>query len=242
MILQSMPSPKSQERRWIMQKHIDSLADLLDIIQKMSEYLVGKIQFTKDGWPIFERKHLLLDLPEKVITCQYRNTISPDLKSKTLLCFFSADSRIYPRFLNLFDELDEYKCYLGVAAPDITVTWDMDIELQECLMLANQLFLAVLAVNGVKVVFNTRCGSANTQKCFHNIPRNAMWISGFLGCSTAKSFYEADIYVAKILRLLPCQLIIYGKHDHRIDSELNMIGLDYYYYADYRSLSKKEVA
>ena len=45
---------------------------------------------------------------------------------------------------------------------DATVTQDMDLEWQEEMMLLNQLFMAVLAVNDVRVVANLRTGSRET--------------------------------------------------------------------------------
>lgn len=46
------------------------------------------------------------------------------------------------------------KKFMGVIGSDLTVTSDTDLEWQEAIMLVNQLYMAVLAVNNVKVVQN----------------------------------------------------------------------------------------
>lgn len=217
-------------------KKIKSIKDLLRISDEYYNYLIGKIDFDKDGWPIFSKEHFLIDNPKHVITFQNRNNKIVSDRAHTLLCFFSPDKVIYPRLCDLFYELNEYKEYIGVASTDITVTDDMDEELQELIILVNQLFMAILAVNGVKIVFNTRCGSKRSLRCFANVPQGIMCISGFLGCSVSNNYFEANKYIDKILALRPSVLIIYGKRDKWVEDELNLLGIEFIRFNDFHSL------
>jgi hypothetical protein len=223
-------------------KHIYSISDLLNIISLMYQYLQGRIEFSCDGWPVFKKEHFLEVWPDLVVTFRDRKSALVKNKKKTLLCFFTADCRIYPRFVKVFKEINTYKEFLGVVEPDVTVTQDMDVELQEVIMLANQLFIAALAVNGVRIVLNTRSGNKDTLSCFKYIPRGVVCASGFLGCEKSKNYWEAATYTDKVLGLMPERLIIYGKQDQLIDEQLDAIGIAYRYYEDFHTLSKRRAS
>lgn len=121
--------------------------------------------------------------------------------------------------------------------PDITITRDMDFEMQEMIMLANQLFVATLVVNNIKIIFNTRNGTLNTLNCFKHVPRHVMCASGFLGCDNSSDIFSSSPYVNKILRLMPSKLLIYGKHDYIVDQQLESLGINYRYYSDFHTRS-----
>ena len=137
----------------------------------------------------------------------------------------------------MLDEIDIYKEYMGVIAFDITVTRDMDIEYQELIMEINLLAVAVLCVNGIKCILNTRIGSFRTLRLLENIPKNIMWASGFLGCS--KDEKDDNSYIDKILTILPSKLIIYGKTDSCQNTKLDLMGIEYKYYKDFHTISKE---
>ena len=101
-------------------------------------------------------------------------------------------------------------------------------------MLANQLFMAVLAVNGIKVVMNTRSGNADSYKCFRYIPKGVMCSSSFLGCHSARNYDESIEYINKVLYLRPSKLLIYGKKDIIIENRLEMLGVNYRRMDDFR--------
>jgi hypothetical protein len=117
----------------------------------------------------------------------------------------------------------------------------MDVELQKAIILANQLFIAILAVNGVKIVLNTRNGNKDTLSCFRYIPHGVICASGFLGCKKSKDYWEAATYTDKVLGLVPEKLIIYGKQDPLITEQLNVVGIPYRYYEDFHTMSKKRI-
>ena len=120
---------------------------------------------------------------------------------------------------------------------DITVTSDMDIEWQRTIILLNQLFLAVLACNGIKIVMNTRIESPETISCYNNIPKNIVYAAGFLGCDKLTSNMDFS-FISKILYILPSKLLIYGKHDMIAEQQLQNMGIDYRVYADFHRLTK----
>lgn len=215
-----------------------TLLELMHITDEFYRYTYGKIKFDSDGWPVFQKEHFLDAWPRDVVTYENRTSslISPE--AETVLCFYMGDVQNFRRFRKLSNDIPVYQRYLGVVIPDITVTRDMDWEMQDMLMLANQLFAAVLAVNGIKIVFNTRSGIQATTRHFKNVPRHVMCASGFLGCRKVENAISAMPYINKILGLLPEKLMIYGKHDIVVDHQLDILGIDYRYYPDFHTRSK----
>ena len=198
---------------------IKSTADLLITINMLYDMLKGKFDFDPDGWSIFQSDHFLDEWPEDMVTYANRNSGLIVDRNRTLLCHFARDTQNYARFPKVMDDIPVYREYMGAVFPDITVTWDMDIEMQESILLANQLYAAVLAVYGVRLVANTRCGSKSSQRCFRHIPRNVTCASGFLGCPIASNIGETAAYINKILLLRPDKLIIYGKEDPAVTEQ-----------------------
>lgn len=223
-----------------------NIIDLLQWMQQIREKLQGKIDFDEDGYPLFKESDFVANIPEDMVDFSNRNNhriTTP--KGRTLLVFYEADRKIYPRFYKLEQELPIYQQYAGVAFPDVTITADMDEELQLTLSLANQLFAAYLVSKGVKVAVNTRATTSMTRNIFRNIPRHVMCVSGFLGCKASHDFFEASRYTDKILSLQPSYLLIYGKarqHDKLVDEQLDMMGVDYRYYEDFHSKCHRGVA
>jgi len=133
--------------------------------------------------------------------------------------------------------LPEYRRYKGVIGLDITVTEDMDLEWQNAIMLLNQLFLAVLGCNGIKIVLNARNGSPSTLSNFSSVPKNVMCATSFLGCSNLKNDMNYS-FISKILYLMPSKLLIYGKRDRIAEKQLDTMGIDYRIYPDMHRISK----
>lgn len=217
-----------------------NLTNILYLIDFYQRYLKKhKFQFDDNGYPIFQKSMFLNEWPDLIVTYKNRNNKIVKKKEKTLLCFFDKDEHLYQRFIKVFDEIDEYKKYLGVVGIDITFTDDMDEEWQKLTSLMNMLFMAVLVVNGVKVVLNTRSAALNPQELFSNIPKGIMAASGFLGCDKNKSKYDVR-YISKILCIMPAKLIIYGKKDEIVENQLNMMGINYRRQIDFHVLSKQK--
>ena len=216
-----------------------SIMMLHHFIEVAYNYLGDSIGYNDEGWPIFT-KNMFLDVwPDIVIPYSHRNDKLIQDKDKTVLCFYASDAEILPRIDKIWDEIDIYKQYLGVVMPDLSVISDMDYEMQSFIMLVNQLFGAVLAVSGVKIVFNTRIGNEKSISLLNDIPSGIMCSSGFLGCRNAATEFEAISYIDKILFLLPSKLLVYGKKDTYTFSLLENMGINFRRYEDFHSLSKR---
>ena len=130
-----------------------NLSEMLKCIDQYYEYLhIHKQKFTSDGFPIISPKCYLNTLPKFIVPFYHRNDKRITDPKKTVIAFFDKDSNIYPRFDKIFNDISEYKKFMGVASPDITLTEDMDSEWQNIIALANQLFIAILAINGIKII------------------------------------------------------------------------------------------
>lgn len=209
-----------------------SISECINVSNMYYRYLNNKsIAFNELGLPRVPRKCFLNKWPKDIVPVNVMNSSSIKNKSKKLICFYCKDRYIYPRFDKLFTEIPKYRQYMGVIAPDITVTKDMDIEMQRFTILLNMLFMSILAVNDIKVVCNTRIGSPETLACFDVIPKDVMCASGTFGCKKSAQY---DIsYISKILRLNPSKLVIYGKRDDVMLSQLDMFGINYKRFNDY---------
>lgn len=216
---------------------LNSLLDFFKITDKYLEYLSGKIEFSEAGFPIFETDMFLDKEPEMIIPYYNRHNKIVKDPAKTVICFFSADAALYLRLEKVFDELEEYKQFQGVIGLDVTVTADMDPEWQNAIMLLNQLFLAVLACNGIKIVMNARIGSPRSVENLKSFPKGVIWATSFLGCDKLYSEYDFN-FISKVLHILPSKLLIYGKHDKIAEKQLTNMGIDYRIYADMHRLTK----
>ncbi len=218
---------------------IRNFKDIFIIIDELSHYLEDKnVDFDESGFPIFREEMFLKDWPDLVVPYSQRKNRLVTNPKKTLLCFFDKDHKLYPRLGKLLDDLNEYKKFMGVIGLDITITEDMDEEWQMAIFLLNQLFLVVLAVNGIKIVLNTRTAGLDISNIFNNIPQQVMAASGFLGCDVIKE--ELDYrYLEKILSIMPSKLILYGKHDKRAEKQLMTMGINFRVYSDFHRLCKE---
>lgn len=216
---------------------IKNLYELCLIADRFVEYLDGKVEFSEDGFPVFRKEMFLEEEPDLIVPFYNRNNKIVADRAKTVLCFFSSDSNLYRRLENVFDDLDEYKKCMGVIGLDITVTDDMDPEWQNMIMLVNQLFLAILACNGIKIIMNARIGSPRSVKNLKAFPKGVMWATSFLGCDKLHSEYDFS-FISKVLRIFPSNLLIYGKHDKIAEKQLTNMGIDYRVYADMHRLTK----
>ena len=151
--------------------------------------------------------------------------------SKTVLCFYCPDERIYPRLDRVLLEIEEYRRFMGVVSTDVTVTKDMDIEWQRSTMLINQLFMAILAVNDIKVVLNLRNGLPETLDCFSTIPKGVTCASGLLGCMPTRDDTDFS-YMEKLLKVLPSRVLLYGRNDPVMNRQLDLLGIPFRRYPD----------
>lgn len=191
---------------------LKNLVDLLKIAEEYIVYLKYKcVKFNSRGFPLLKKEMFLDEYPELVVPYDFRKSSLVANPEKTLLCFYCGDKRIYPRLKNVLKEIFEYRKYLGVVTIDITVISDMDKEWQDIVMLLHQLFMAVLAINGVKVVANLRTGDARSAENLDNVPKGVVWAAGFLGCAEEDPLDFR--FVSSTLRVMPSKFVVYGPED-----------------------------
>lgn len=112
----------------------------------------------------------------------------------------------------------------------------MEAELQDLLMLVQQLFMAILAVNDIHIVPNLRTGSLGSEKNLQSIPQGVIWIAGFLGCPN-DSKYDMR-FIDTVLYVRPSFLLLYGKQDSNAEEKLDLLGFPFQRHPDYHALSK----
>ena len=216
----------------------DTLTDILALIDRYSLYLEKcGVDFDDQGFPVMRREWYLDDWPDLVVTYRERRSKLVTVPGNTVLCFYCADKHIYPRWKHVLDELDEYRPFMGVIGSDVTVTKDMDSEWQQATILLNQLFNAVLAVNGIKLVQNLRIGLPSTLSCLFSVPEGVMAASGTLGCSlTAEGDFS---YAVKLHTLKPSGVILYGRQDGIMAKQLSAACIPHRWYKDTHALYKQ---
>lgn len=218
-----------------------SLMDIFRWIDTLTVYLQEReFVFSPEGYPLFNKEMFLIEKPELIVPVNHRKDKRVKNKKKTLIAFFCGDIEIYRRLEKLLDEIEEYRPYMGVIGFDITVTKDMEIEWQRAIILLNQLVIAVFAVNGIKIILNTRMGSVETRDMFRYIPKGIVVASGFRG-GTRKYEKTNFEYISKIITLLSDKVLIYGKCHKSVLAHLNQLGVAYYVYSDFRELCKEVV-
>lgn len=221
---------------------LTSIPDLMRLIDSYVQWLEARgCRFDDFGFPIPERSWYLTSWPDMMVTYRERNASFVECKNKTVLCFFCDDRRIYPRLENVLGEIAIYREFMGVVSADVTVTADMDIELQELTMLVNQLFLAILGISGVKVEQNTRIGSQVTLRCLRSVPKNILCASGTLGCDATENSYDMR-YAEKLFMLRPSGVLMYGKGDRIMESQLDNAGVPFRLYKDTHTMYKNRSA
>ncbi|MFA7100750.1 MAG: DUF4417 domain-containing protein [Bacilli bacterium] len=216
---------------------IRSLFDLIITADEYSNYLLNHgWSFLSNGFPDFTNKQtfFLKTMPNDIIPYPQRNNWMIPSKNKVVICFFCRDYLLYRRLSSVLHDIPELKKYGGVVEMDITVTEGMDKDWQDFLMLLNQLYLAILIENGIFVMPNTRCGDSATIGNLAHIPKNVIWCSSFLGCKNISSNEGLSGYIDKVLSLNPQMIIIYGKHDKRLEKQLDIVGVNYKVYKDFR--------
>ncbi len=217
---------------------VKNLTDLVKIAEEYIFYLKKHgVKFNKPGFPLLKREMFLDEWPDLILPYDFRKSLLNLNPKKTLICFYCGDKRIYPRLKNVLKEIEEYRKFLGVVTIDITVTSDMDEEWQDLIMLLHQLFMAVLAMNGIKVVANLRTGDVHSVRNLDGIPKGVMWTTGFLGC--AKEASRDFRFVSEVLHVMPSKLAIYGAKDQIALDKLDAVGINFRIYGDYHCLSKK---
>ena len=216
--------------------------DEIQIIEALTKYLLERgVEFSEDGFPIFQAQWIIEDLPDAIVPFSKRHYFKID-KKKVSICFFENDKLLYPRFNKLFKEIETLEQYHSVCMMDISVSPFMFDCVQETNLLINMLYSCVLATNGIKIIPSFRSGSFETiQILTRNIGQVDYWIMGAIGTQKVKKNVYLDyLFESKCLILMPKRILIYGKPSKSTISCLNEYGIKYSIYKDFRYLSYKK--
>ena len=221
---------------------INTLNELMLTAESFTSYLLDKkVTFDKRGLPLIPPECYLRSLPRNVVPWDYRNSSFVSDPSSTVICWYAPDRRLLPRLETVFSDISDLKRFQAVVWLDLTVTYDMDPQYQEFLMLLNQLFAAVCAVNGIPVVANLRTGGRETLSLLSTIPHNVTVAAGTLGCENLRSNSDFS-FIEKVLRVHARSVIIYGKKDPIAEDQLKTMGVAFRRFPDihsrYRNLNR----
>ncbi len=194
-------------------------------------------KFASDGFPLIPDDCYCEDEPEYIAPWHHRSYYP---KEKTSICFCMPDDLLYPRFAEIFQNIEELRKYHSVCWMDISVSKNMNRETQRFNMLMNALYAAVLAYSGIKVIPSIRCGDEATI-CFLEKYKSApLMFLGIHGCSRATDLAGYDEYITRceFIILYPKRLLLYGKPQKKEIEVLDDIGFSYRIYDDFRKLYK----
>ena len=199
------------------------------------------IKFNNHGYPVIPAECILQETPDEIVPYDHRNACNHP--SKTVVCHFANDQRLYPRLDALDKDIDKLCKYLAVGGFDLSPRREHDNALQKFTLLLNRMVDAYRAVHGIKILPNFRTGSIDTINALSSYPAGCNYLVGTLGCSQ-RYLKQGDILLrAKLIFARPEKLFIYGPFKRFYQDTLDEVGQEYKHYEDFRRATwlKKEV-
>lgn len=136
----------------------------------------------KNGFPVIPKEAYYTGIPHDIQTYQFRNNVKENMRSKTLICYFSNDNHLIQRFSKIDDEISELKQYAGICGFDFSVSIGMPRPIQRSCLLVNAVFNCYVALHGIKILPNCRVGDMGCMNILDTFQPNSNIISGELGC------------------------------------------------------------
>lgn len=213
--------------------------NLLKLSDKLYTYLLNNgISFNQYGYPIVPRDMFLNEYPDEMIPFFCRNQATHP-KSKTVLCSFSNDDRIYTRLSRLDEDIKIYKEYMGISGFDLSPRINWDIRLQKFNILLSQMATIYVGLHGIKFLPNFRVGSWETINALSSYPHHSVFAVGTLGCAKSLTKYNIAYMKAKIYFALPKSLLIYGSLKPEYKTVLDEMNIEYTKYTDFQRTSRR---
>jgi len=200
------------------------------------------IKFNIHGYPVIPAECILQDTPEEIVPFDHRNACNSP--SKTVICFFSKDQRLYPRLGTLDKDIGKLRRYLAVGGFDLSPRREHDPSLQEFNLLLNRMIDAYRALHDIKILPNFRTGSIDTINSLSSYPSGSNFLVGTVGCAQ-RHLQQGDILLrAKLIYARPEMLFVYGPFKSLYQATLDELGQEYRHFEDFRCATwpKKEVA
>ena len=211
----------------------------IEIVEIYTTFLIGKgVEFYENGFPKFKPDWIIKNRP-KIIVPFYKRHYYKTNKKDISICYFSKDEHLYPRFKNVFKEIEILKEYHSVCMMDISISPYMLDEVQRMNLLINLLYTCVLAVNGIKVIPSLRTGNFETLTLLmKSIQYSKFWVMGIVGTQKAKDNAISELnFKTKCLLISPEEVLCYGKPNNKTTACLQEYGVEFKpIYKDFRSL------
>ena len=165
----------------------------------------------KNGVAVLPEESLYKDIPLMVSPYKYRNDIPEELRSKSLITYFMPDEDLWTRMYKIDEDLEELKKFGGITGFDLSPSIGMLRPRQKLSLLADSLYNAYCAVNGIKILPNSRIGDLGTLPMIASIPYGANFITSRHGCQNY-GFKAYGLYQTKLIleRIKPSILFVYG--------------------------------
>lgn len=78
-----------------------------------------------NGRPCLPEKMIYDNVPKYIETYQFRNEISLKDRSKTLICFYSDDKRLWRRLITFDEDCKIFSKYAGIVGMDLSPSVNM---------------------------------------------------------------------------------------------------------------------
>lgn len=187
------------------------MTNILTWCDEKVSYLKSKgVQFSS-GVAVIPEQALYCDVPTMISTFKYRKDIPESLKKDSLISYFMSEDCLWARLTKLDEEIATISQYGGIVGFDLSPSVGMLRPRQELSIFINSLYNAYCAVNGVKVLPNSRLGDLATMSMSASIPYGSNFVSSKLGCCNY-GFKNYGLYQTKLLleKINPQILFIYG--------------------------------
>ena len=166
----------------------------------------------ENGVAVLKKEFIYQDEVSMVSTYKYRNDIPNELKKTSLLTYFMPDDNLFNRIKKLEEEIPIMREYGGICGFDLSPSVGMLRPRQRFSILINSIFNASCAIQGVKILPNSRVGDLGTMSMSKSFPDGVNFITGKHGCNSY-GFKEYGLYqlCVQIHEKQPHILYVYGK-------------------------------
>ena len=165
----------------------------------------------RNGFAILPEEAIYREDIEMITPFVNRSDIPENLKSTSLICYFMHDERLFPRLRKIDQDIAVLKEFGGICGFDLSPSIGMLKPRQRFSLFINSLYNCYCAVNGIKVLPNSRSGEIGLVDQSKNYYKDAPCVTGMLGCRN-NGFKKYGLFQLKyfIRQVHPSVLYVYG--------------------------------
>lgn len=179
-----------------------------------------------NGRPCLPEKMIYDNVPKYIETYQFRNEIPLKDRSKTLICFYSDDKRLWRRLITFDEDCKIFSKYAGIVGMDLSPSVNMLKPRQLQSILINSIYNCLIAIRGIKVAISARLGDLSTNVIIDEYSKNKTLIFGNLGCKGNFLNYSYIQFSERIKNENPNNVCIYGSLSAKDIKNLEKFGFD----------------